>query len=87
MATKTSTITMDVFRTAQEEAEKNGKPACTIGKALEEMTSEERVPFEEALADGSIFGTVISKVLERTRGLKVTGTTVQRHRRGACSCG
>jgi hypothetical protein len=52
---------------------------------LETMPAEDATDLRAALDDPTIMGTAIAKVL-RSRGHDITHDTVQRHRRGQCSC-
>lgn len=58
---------------------------CGVLAVLEALPGSERDELELAFNDQAIRGEAISRVLKR-RGYSVSGFTVQRHRRGDCSC-
>jgi hypothetical protein len=60
-------------------------PPCSVRLALDEMPDDVRQAVEDAFGDARIKGSHIADVL-RNRGYRVTGPTVQRHRRGDCQC-
>lgn len=62
------------------------KSKCTFAPILEAMTEEDREALENALGNPLIKSTHIAKALEG-RGFDIGAYTLQRHRRGACSCG
>jgi hypothetical protein len=62
-----------------------GKP-CAFVSIYEGLSSADRKDLRAALADKTIVGTTLAKVLT-ARGVNVHPSTVQYHRRGACSCG
>lgn len=59
---------------------------CTVSIVLSSMEPGYRAEVEEALADPTIQGTAISRVLAQD-SFKVSGLTISRHRRGDCVCG
>lgn len=59
---------------------------CTVGTILDDVDSDTREGLLKALANPGIKGTLITKALEG-RGYRLSSHTLQRHRRGACSCG
>jgi len=65
-------------------AHRKGLP-CSVSVALEGLQGEDRKDFEEALADESIYGSTLSRVL-KARGFVVPQESIQRHRRGVCAC-
>lgn len=77
----------DLFAEIQKaELLKNtGGTPCTISSIIESMDEDDAVALTKAFADPSIKGTTIAKVL-KARGFAIADHTVQRHRRGGCSC-
>lgn len=63
----------------------HGGTPCTVKEVLESLEKNDREDLEKALEDRSIMGTSITNVLKR-RGFNISAHTVQRHRRGGCSC-
>lgn len=59
--------------------------SCSVSKAVELLSVEDRPKFEAALAEPSIMHSAISDWL-RLRGIAIAEQTVGRHRRGRCSC-
>lgn len=82
MATSTKKALLDEIRAAQE---KKGAE-CSVKILLDKLDASDRAAIEEAFGDPAIFGTSIAKVL-KSRGYDVAGHTIQRHRRGGCTCG
>lgn len=60
--------------------------SCTVGTILDDVDEETREGLLKALANPGIKGTLITKALE-ARGFRLSSHTLQRHRRGGCSCG
>jgi hypothetical protein len=58
---------------------------CSIVTALQQLTPEDRVLFQQAIQTPDITHTAISKWLTR-RGIKRSEGTVGRHRNHQCSC-
>jgi hypothetical protein len=61
-------------------------PRCWYVKVAEGLDPDDLKELDEALADTSIFGSTISRVLT-ARGFRVQETAVNRHRHGRCLCG
>ena len=63
------------------------QPGGTCAIALLPLTDEERAELDQALAAGKglIPATAIAKALTK-RGYKINDYTINRHRRGGCSC-
>ena len=59
-------------------------PKCGVSRALLTL-GDDREPVERALADSSITGSAISRVLRR-RGVDLSDASIQRHRRRVCQC-
>lgn len=59
---------------------------CTIAVALSNLDPATRAEFVEVIA-GDAQGSAIARVLSRHFGRDVRPQTLQRHRRGECSCG
>jgi hypothetical protein len=59
---------------------------CPMVPILSAFPAEERAELDEALADPSIEGSTLGKVL-KARGYKISDEAVRRHRRGECACG
>lgn len=76
---------MEQFKS--EAAKGRNHVQCRVGLALGVMSAKDRADVEAALADATIPGTVINRVL-RDAGyeLDAGAFSVQRHRRGACAC-
>lgn len=77
----------DLFAEIQkaESVKNTGGTPCTINSIIESMDEDDAEALSKAFADPSIKGTTICKVL-KARGFAVASHTVQRHRRGGCSC-
>jgi hypothetical protein len=60
------------------------RPRCSFGVILEALSDDDRATVVSALGS-PIPGTHIAKVLT-SRGHPLKGETVQRHRKGDCSC-
>lgn len=58
---------------------------CSVGYALAQMDDKERAATLDAFADPRKQGTGIAEVLSN-HGYEVNGRSIQRHRRGECSC-
>ena len=61
------------------------KRPCKVGRAIEQMTTEEREKFEAALAEPSVHGVKIAEVVT-SWGYPLSDTTVIHHRKGKCPC-
>lgn len=60
-------------------------PGCGVAKALESMEAADAADVVRAMAS-DMKGSVISDVLKEKRDIRVSGFTIQWHRRGRCSC-
>ena len=58
---------------------------CSMGVVLSQLDPQDREAVQQALADHSIFGSTIAKVL-KARGYEVKSLAVNRHRRRTCAC-
>lgn len=58
---------------------------CTVGAWLATLDKASRAEADEVMASG-MFGTAISKGVEKVYGVRVGSDAIQRHRRGACAC-
>lgn len=58
---------------------------CAFEYLVPSLTPNDADDLAEALADPSVTGTAIAKALA-ARGHKITAASIQRHRRGGCSC-
>lgn len=56
---------------------------CSVSRL--ELTEEQNTKFTAAMEEPAITGEAISRVL-KSWGFSVSGDTLQRHRRGVCSC-
>lgn len=74
---------MDEILEVQEAGRATG---CTMRGVLEAMEDTDRLALEAALENQAVMGSAIAAVLKR-RGFTMSSHTVNRHRRGACSCG
>ena len=68
-----------------EEQGNKAASTCTVRSILETMSDTDRADLQAAFSRPLVDGTVIADILKQ-RGYKVSSHTVQRHRRGACSC-
>ena len=75
---------MGMFEEIKSEAVVKG-PSCTVGIIIEQMPEEERADFLKALADPSIVGTIIARVVQR-HGYDIKVEALRRHRKGECRC-
>lgn len=82
-----SDVTKDLFAEIQEAESTHytGGTPCTIKGIIDSMAPADAESLTKAFADPSIKGTTITKVL-KGRGFAISAHTVQRHRRGGCSC-
>lgn len=71
---------------AMRQKSKPARPRCTFGIVAEQLDADDLAVVDAAMSDPGITGTAIAEVL-RGEGHDITATTVQRHRRGECSCG
>lgn len=82
---RTETSQSSIYDEIQE-AQAGSRPStCTMRAILEQLEDADRESLGKALADPNVKGTVIAKVL-KSRGHPLSSYTVQRHRRGGCSC-
>lgn len=70
---------------ARDQGRKPGT-VCGVAIALAGMEPAYRAEVEEAIADGTIQGTAISRVLGLDN-VRLSGDSINRHRRGDCHCG
>ena len=63
-----------------------GRPRCTVAQLIDRLNEEDGADLADALAS-PMLATVIAEEVERVHGVHISGTTMARHRRGACSCG
>ena len=66
-------------------ASRKGGFMCRVAKVKLEMSKKDAAELQEALDDITIDGTAIARVLSN-RGIKIGVNSIQRHRRGDCSC-
>ena len=59
--------------------------ACSVRKLEESLDPVDRKALIEALKNPMMSGESISRALKDT-GIRIAGTTIQRHRRGDCLC-
>lgn len=59
---------------------------CSVGTLLGRMTDEDRAVLLGWLADDSITSVRIATALRKQIAPTMGDSTIQRHRRGACSC-
>lgn len=68
------------------ELQAEGRPStCTVKAILDAMTPADRAAIVQAFNTPTVMGTSIAKVLKK-RGFPISSHTLQRHRRGGCSC-
>lgn len=60
-------------------------PTCSLAAVRAALTVADQAELDELLADASVPATHIALAL-RNRGHAIQGQTLQRHRRGDCSC-
>jgi hypothetical protein len=77
-----SSSLLDEILEVQEAGRTGG---CTIKSIHEVMEEPDKSAFAEILLNPSVTGAAIAAVLKR-RGYMISSHTVQRHRRGVCSC-
>lgn len=70
----------------QAEASYKG-PQCTVKTTLDKLDKADRDDLVAAMADNDIESTKIARVLQQQRGLRISGDTIRRHRKGECACG
>ena len=61
-------------------------PNCSVGIMLTTVQPSYRLDVEQAMADSTIYSTVISEILAQD-GIDLAYESIQRHRRGRCMCG
>jgi hypothetical protein len=77
--------TESIYQEALSLSDERQVNTCMVGDILDRLVDPERSDLLRAFADNSLRGTIIAEVLTN-RGHKISSHTVQRHRRGACSC-
>ena len=75
---------MSLLEDIREESAAKGPP-CGLQPLMDSLSTADRTDLETALADQSIYGSTIAKVL-RARGYSLADATLRRHRKGDCSC-
>lgn len=69
------------------EVQAQARPSmCTVKTILETLSPADQEAMQQAFDTPGVQGTSIAKVLKK-RGHQISSHTVQRHRRGSCSCG
>lgn len=66
-------------------AHRPARVACSFVGIYAALNDEDSTGLRDALADPQVMGSAIAAALTR-RGFRITGITVQRHRRGVCGC-
>jgi hypothetical protein len=61
-------------------------PPCSVGVIINQLSPDDLVALNDALADLTITGRAITAALT-AEGYKVRDYAVNRHRRGICMCG
>lgn len=61
-------------------------PVCSVGILIDDLSPEDSKELQLAFEDRSIPGTAILRALKARGHIKFTDHTIQRHRRGECSC-
>lgn len=61
-------------------------PRCSVDTLLRSLPDEESRALAVMLADDGWLGSNVAKVIRKEVGVSISGTTIQRHRRGDCSC-
>ena len=61
-------------------------PRCSIGILMAGMSRDDRAALNSAFDDPEWTSTSIGKMLDEHAGFKCSPHTVQRHRRGECTC-
>ena len=74
------------FMTRAQDAQRGRKGGqCTAGQALDSFLPEYRAQVTAALADLTIYSSVIASILAED-GYEIAAETLNRHRRGRCKC-
>lgn len=60
-------------------------PTCSVATLMGELSKDDAEALAEALATQRVPGTAIERALLR-EGHRMPAATIQRHRRGMCSC-
>lgn len=61
-------------------------PRCSVHTLLRSLPDVESRALATMLDDNGWLGSDIAKVIRSEVGVTISGTTIQRHRRGDCSC-
>lgn len=61
-------------------------PRCSIGILMAGMSAADRAALNGAFSNAEWTSTAIRNLLEEHAGFKCSPHTVQRHRRGECTC-
>lgn len=69
-----------------EQASSRKGPSCGVCTLLVEMDKSDSADLKAALADTTVYATVIAKALSR-RDIRVNASTISRHRKGECMGG
>lgn len=64
---------------------KTGAKPCAVGHILAELAEDERAALASALANPEWTAVALTKVLN-DEGIRVSHSTVLRHRKGECAC-
>jgi len=67
----------------EDQATARRGPTCGVCAILTEMDKKDSKDLSDALADSTVYSTIISKALIR-RGFRMNASTVSRHRKGEC---
>lgn len=76
---KTTKLTLDAFRAANTTI----RARCSLAEFLSKQSKEDIAVIRQALADSSIQGSAISRVLQ-ARGFTSTSNVVRMHRSNGC---
>lgn len=71
---------------AEIKATRKPHTLCTVAIVLPTLTKEDADDLIEAIADPTVYATTISATLAKLRDVVLTADTIQRHRRGGCTC-
>ncbi len=76
---------MNLAEAFKETPVKDMGPACSVAALMKSLPTSDAEALRAAIADDRWRGTDISRVLA-DEGIHLSGTTLARHRRGACKC-
>lgn len=63
------------------------RQGCTVGGLLESLDDDARAAYEHVLTLKAATAPAIARSIAARYGVELNPKTIQRHRRGECSCG